>query len=89
MKLKFEILRQRVKVETKNQKVLEPNSYVCKCYRRKTGRGTSPLHQDEMKKLLTFYNKIVHFTLNNEIYVQDNGVTMDFPLGKILEMYLW
>ena len=47
------------------------------------------LKKDEMKKLLTFYNKIVHFTLNNEIYVQDNGVTMDFPLGKILEMYLW
>ena len=27
------------KVETIGQKVLEPNSYVCKSYRKKTGRG--------------------------------------------------
>ena len=30
------------RVKTKSQKVLGPNSYVCRSYRGKTGRGTSP-----------------------------------------------
>ena len=35
-------------------------------------------------KLLTLCTKNVHFILNNEIYVQNDGVAMDFPLGPIL-----
>ena len=37
-----------------------------------------------MKKLLTLCTKNVHFTLNNEIYVQNDGVAMESPLGPIL-----
>ena len=37
-----------------------------------------------MKKLLTLCTKNVHFTLNNEIYVQNDGVAMGFPRGSIL-----
>ena len=38
------------------------------------------LTKDEMKKLLTLCTKKVHFTLNNEIYVQNAGVVMCSPL---------
>ena len=37
-----------------------------------------------MKNLLILCTKNVHFTLNNEIFVQNNEVAMDFPLGPIL-----
>ena len=37
-----------------------------------------------MKKLLTLCTKNVNFTLNNEIYVQIDGVAMGSPLGPIL-----
>ena len=37
-----------------------------------------------MKKLLTLFTKNVLFTLNNEIYVQNDGVAMGSPLGPIL-----
>ena len=38
--VKLEILHQSVeRVKTKSQKILEPNSYVSRSYRRKTGRG--------------------------------------------------
>ena len=37
-----------------------------------------------MKKLLALCTKNVHFTLNNEIYVQNDGVTMASPLEPIL-----
>ena len=37
-----------------------------------------------MKKLLTLCTKNVHFTLNNEIYIQNDGVAMESPLGSIL-----
>ena len=37
---KLEVLHQSVKrVKTKSQKVLGPNSYVCRSYRGKTGRA--------------------------------------------------
>ena len=37
---KLEILHESVKrVKTKSQKVLGANSYVCRSYREKTGRG--------------------------------------------------
>ena len=35
-------------------------------------------------KLLTSCTKNVHFTLNNEIYVQNHGIVMGSPLGPIL-----
>ena len=41
------------------------------------------LTKNEMKKLLTLCSKNVHFTLNNEIYVQNDGVAMGSPLGPI------
>ena len=41
------------------------------------------LPKNVMKKLLTC-TKNVHFTLNNEIYVQTDGVAMGSPLGPIL-----
>ena len=37
-----------------------------------------------MKKLLTLCTKNVYFTLNNEIYVQDDRIAMGYPLGPIL-----
>ena len=42
------------------------------------------LTKNEMKKLLIFCTKNVHFTLNNEIYVQNDGATIESPLGPIL-----
>ena len=42
------------------------------------------LTKNEIKKLLTLCTKNVHFTLNNEIYVQNDGVAMGSPLGPIL-----
>ena len=37
-----------------------------------------------MRKMLTLCTKNVHFTLNNEIYVQNNGVAIDSALGPVL-----
>ena len=37
-----------------------------------------------MRKMLTLCTKNVHFTLNNEIYVQNNGVATDSALGPVL-----
>ena len=42
------------------------------------------LAKNRMKKLLTLCMKNIHFTLNNEIYVQNDGVAMGSPLGLIL-----
>ena len=42
------------------------------------------LTKNETKKLLTLCTKNVQFTLNNEIYVQNNGVAMGSSLGPIL-----
>ena len=42
------------------------------------------LTKNELKKLLTLCTKNVHFTQNNEIYVQNDGVAMGSPLGPIL-----
>ena len=38
-----------------------------------------------MKKLLTLCTKNVHFSFNNEIYVQIDGVAMGSPLGLVIE----
>ena len=37
-----------------------------------------------MKKLLTICKKNVHFSLNNNIYIQIDGVGMGSPLGPVL-----
>ena len=37
-----------------------------------------------MENLLTLCTKNVHFTLNNKIYVQNDGVAMGSPLEPIL-----
>ena len=37
-----------------------------------------------MKKLLTLFAKILHFTFDNQVYQQKDGVTMESPLGQIL-----
>ena len=42
------------------------------------------LTKNEMKKLLTLCTKNVHFTLNKEIYVQNDAVAMGSPFGPIL-----
>ena len=42
------------------------------------------LTKNEVKKLLILCTKNVHFTLNNEIYVQNVGVAMGSTLGPIL-----
>ena len=53
-----------------------------RAYNRK--KISTVLTKNEMKKLLTLCTKSVHFTLNNEIYVQNDGVAMGSPLGPIL-----
>ena len=42
------------------------------------------LTKHEMKKLLTLSTRNVHLTLNKEIYVENDGVTIGFPLGPVL-----
>ena len=37
-----------------------------------------------MKKLLTLCTKNVHFSFNNEIYIQIDGVGMGSPLGLVI-----
>ena len=37
-----------------------------------------------MKKLLTICTKNVHFSFNNDIYVQIDGVALGSPLGTVL-----
>ena len=45
---------------------------------------TTVFTADEMKKLLTICTKNVHFSFNNDIYVQIDGVAMGSPLGPVL-----
>ena len=42
------------------------------------------LTKNEMKNLLILCTKNVHFTFNNDIYIQNDGVAMRSPLGPIL-----
>ena len=37
-----------------------------------------------MKKLLSICTKNVHFSFNNNIYIQIDGVVMGSPLGPVL-----
>ena len=40
--------------------------------------------KNEMKKLLTICKKNLHFSFNNNIYIQIDGVAMGSPLGPVL-----
>ena len=40
--------------------------------------------KNEMKKLLTICTKNVHFSFNNDIYIQIDGVAMGSPLGPVI-----
>ena len=40
--------------------------------------------KSEMKKLLTLYIKNLHFSFNNEIYIQTDDAVMDSPLGPVI-----
>ena len=40
--------------------------------------------KSEMKKLLTLCTKNVHFSVNNDIYTQIDGVAMGSPLGPVV-----
>ena len=42
------------------------------------------LTKNEMKNLLILCTKNVHFTFNNDIYIQNDGVAMRSPIGPIL-----
>ena len=45
---------------------------------------TAVFTKNEMKKLLTICTKNVHFSFNNDIYVQIDGVVMGSPLGSVI-----
>ena len=40
--------------------------------------------KNEINKLLTIYTKNVHFSFNNDIYVQIDGFAMGSPLGPVI-----
>ena len=45
---------------------------------------TTDIPKQEMKELLIYGTKNVHFTFNNETYIQVDGVAMGSPLGPVL-----
>ena len=45
---------------------------------------TTDIPKQKMKELLILCTKNVHFTFNNETYIQVNGVAMGSPLGPVL-----
>ena len=44
---------------------------------------TTIVTKSQMKKLLTLCTKNVHFSFNNDIYIQIDGVAMGSPLGPV------
>ena len=42
------------------------------------------ISRNEMKELLLFCTKKVHFTFNGKVYMQVDGVAMGSPLGPVL-----
>ena len=48
------------------------------------GEIATSISRDEMRKLLLVCTKSVHFTFNNQIYIQIDGVAMGSPLGPVL-----
>ena len=45
---------------------------------------TTTISKREMKEFLYLCIKNVHFSFSNEIYMQNDGVAMGFPLGPVL-----
>ena len=45
---------------------------------------TTVFTKTEMKKLLTICTKNMHFSFNNDIYIQIDGDVMDSPLGPVI-----
>ena len=45
---------------------------------------TTTISKREMKELLYICTKNFHFSFSNEIYMQNDGVTIGFPLGPVL-----
>ena len=45
---------------------------------------TTDIPKQEMKELLILFTKNVHFTFNNETYIQVDGVAMGLRLGPVL-----
>ena len=45
---------------------------------------TTDIPKQEMKELLILCTKNVHFTFNNETYIQVDGVAMGSPLDRVL-----
>ena len=45
---------------------------------------TTTISKREMKELLYLCTKNVHFSFSSEIYMQNDGVAMGFPLGPVL-----
>ena len=45
---------------------------------------TTTISKREMKELLYLFTKNVHFSFSSEIYMQNDGVAMGFPLGPVL-----
>ena len=45
---------------------------------------TADIPKQEMKELLIFCTKNVHFTSSNETYIQVDGMAMGSPLGPVL-----
>ena len=45
---------------------------------------TTTIPKREMKELLYLCTKNVHFSFNNEIYMQNDGEVMDSPLEPVL-----
>ena len=40
--------------------------------------------RSEMEEMLLLYTKNVHFSYNQDVYIQKDGVTMGSPLGPVL-----
>ena len=53
-----------------------------KVYRKKTIK--TKLKREELKELLEFFTKEMHFTVDGKIYQQTDGVCMGSPLGPVL-----
>ena len=45
---------------------------------------TTDIPKQEMKELLILCTKNVHFTFNNDTYIQVDGVAVGSPLGPVL-----
>ena len=47
------------------------------------------ISKKKMKQLLTLSSNNVHFTYDNEVYQQNNGVAMGHHWGQSRQEYLW